>query len=261
MNKNVRLHFIKMLFVLVVTVLAISVFGYTNVYGQNIFFDTNSVVKVVKDITIKSNETGTVSASFEEVRPINYNVTRVNNTISGNSINVGGVTKPLMKDYNGDHFYLTHNINGVYDGNGLPYIDYRTDFNTQKTLIYAHSSRSGNGPFQMLQNYHNNPSFYNNHKYITINYNGNTYRYLIFSVYVSTADSEESEGLEYFHNIYYDTASWESTLNKYKSRSEYDTGVSVNSNDKILILQTCSMDNNYYERYYRYNLLIMGKLV
>ena len=53
MNKNVRLHFIKMLFVLVVTVLAISVFGYTNVYGQNILFDTNSVVKVVKDITIR----------------------------------------------------------------------------------------------------------------------------------------------------------------------------------------------------------------
>ena len=261
MNKNVRLHFIKILVVFVVTVLAISVFGYTNVYGQDIFFDTNSVVKVVKDINIKSNETNTVSASFEEARPVNYNIARINNTISGNSINVGGVTKPLMKDYNGDHFYLTHNINGVYDGNGLPYIDYRTDFNTQKTLVYAHSSRSGNGPFQMLQNYHNNPSFYNNHKYITINYNGNTYRYLIFSVYVSIADSEESEGLEYFHNIYYDTASWESTLNKYKSRSEYDTGVSVNSNDKILILQTCSMDNNYYERYYRYNLLIMGKLV
>ena len=94
MNKNVRLHFIKMLFVLVVTVLAISVFGYTNVYGQNVLFDTNSVVKVVKDITIKSNETDTVSASFEEVRPINYNVTRVNNTISGNSINVGSFETP-----------------------------------------------------------------------------------------------------------------------------------------------------------------------
>ena len=36
---------------------------------------------------------------------------------------------------------------------------------------------------------------------------------------------------------------------------------SSNSNDKIIILQTCSMDPNYYEKYYRYNLLIMGKLI
>ena len=50
-------------------------------------------------------------------------------------------------------------------------------------------------------------------------------------------------------------------IQKYKNNSEYDTGVSVSSNDKILILQTCSMDPNYYEQYYRYNLLIMGKLV
>ena len=71
----------------------------------------------------------------------------------------------------------------------------------------------------------------------------------------------EDEGLEYFHKMYYSESEWEYTINKYKNNSEYDTGVSVSSNDKILILQTCSMDPNYYKKYYRYNLLVMGKLI
>ena len=178
-----------------------------------------------------------------------------------NSISVGGIMKPLMKDENGNHYYLNHNLNGVYDGIGVPYIDYRNDFTGRKTILYSHSSTYGNGPFQVLQNYHNNYNFYNNNRYIDINFQGNQYRYLIFSVYVSVADSEESEGLEYFHRMNYSDLEWEETLQKYKSRSDYDTGVSVNANDKIIILQTCSMDPNYYAKYYRYNLLVMGKLI
>ena len=259
MNK-IRMHFIKMFIVMFVTISAFSVFDYTNVYGKNVINNSNSIVEVVKEVKVKSSDTSNTEAKLLTTTEYTNYVQKVNH-VNGNSIRVGGVTKPLMKDNDGSHFYLTHNINGVYDGNGLPYIDFRTNFNTQETIIYAHSSKAGNGPFQMLQNYHNNPGFYNNNKYITVNYNGVTYNYLIFSVYVSTANSEEDEGLAYFHNISYSNYEWDIALNKYKSRSEYNTGVNVNSNDKILILQTCSMDNNYYEKYYRYNLLVMGKLV
>ena len=179
-----------------------------------------------------------------------------------NRIEIPGVLeRHLMKDETGEHFYLNHNEYGIYDGLGVPYIDVRTNFNTRKTIIYSHSSTGGNGPFQALQNYHYNKGYYDTHRYITIYYNGNIYTYEIFSVYVSVADSEESEGLEYFHNMYYNDYEWEQTIQKYKNNSEYDTGVNVNGNDKILILQTCSLDPNYYGKYYRYNLLIMGKLI
>jgi len=47
----------------------------------------------------------------------------------------------------------------------------------------------------------------------------------------------------------------------YKNNSDYDTGVEVSANDKILILQTCSMDSRYYKKYYRYNQLVMAKLI
>ncbi len=183
-------------------------------------------------------------------------------SVGANNIQIAGsLSRNLMKDETGENFYLNHNINGVYDGIGVPYIDFRTDFNTRKTIIYSHSSPNGNGPFQPLQNYHNNKGYYDGHRYIVVNYNGVQYTYEIFSVYVSLADSEESEGLEYFHNIYYSDEEWGNRIQWYKNNSEYDTGVSVSSSDKILILQTCSMDPNYYQRYYRYNLVIMGKLI
>ena len=178
---------------------------------------------------------------------------------SENYIVIAGITKDLLHDPQGEHIYLNHNKEGIYDGIGVPYMDYRHDLTGRKTIIYAHSMKAGNGPFQILQNQHNNPSFYQKHRYITIYYENNTYIYEIFSVYVSVADNEESEGLEFFHRNNYSEKEWSEVLQQYKENSEYDTGVNVNSTDHIIILQTCSMDDQYFEKYYRYNLLIMGR--
>ncbi len=176
-----------------------------------------------------------------------------------NYILIDGILQKRLMDDDGSYYYLNHNLEGVYDQIGIPIVDVRTTFETRKSLIYAHSTKAGNGPFQVLQNYHNNKDFFEQHRYITINYNDILHYYEIFSVYISTADSEESEGLEYFYRMKYTDKEWKDTIQKYKSLSEYDTGTEVNENDKILILQTCSMDPNYYEKYYRYNLLIFAK--
>lgn len=181
-------------------------------------------------------------------------------TFSGNSIHVASIHNYLMDD-DGGSFYLNHDIYGNYDGLGVPFVDFRNDFTDRKSIVYAHSSLAGNGPFQALQNYHNNPGYFYSNPIITVNYNGNTYMYQIFSVYVSVAEDEYSEGLDYYYRMHYSDEEWEEEIQKYKNHSEYDTGVSVSGSDKIIILQTCSMDPNYYEQYYRYNLLIMGKLI
>ena len=201
----------------------------------------------------------------EQEQQIQVQRTQSNQTyseqLSGNNIIIPGVLSKNLATDDGSNFYLDHDINGNYNGIGVPYKDFRTNFYTRKTIIYAHSTPSGNGPFNGLQNYHNNPGYYSGHRYITVNYNGSTYTYQIFSVYVSTANSDEDEGLEYFYIMNYSDEAWANKIQEYKNKSEYETGVPVSGNDKILILQTCSMDGAYYERYYRYNLLIMAKLV
>ena len=250
-------------------VLGSSIFGYSNIEAiepvEMSQLKASSYELIKEDVEKPVQEVAEVK---EEVVPVvekeNTVVKEkvVQQEVVGNSIKISNsLNSTLMKDNSGDYFYLNHNENGVYDGRGVPFIDYRTNFQTRKTIIYAHSSLSGNGPFQVLQNYHNNPGFYQNNKYIDIHYQDRDYRYEIFSVYVSLADNDMSEGLEYFREMDYSDSEWANTIQKYKNNSEYETGVSVNQNDKILILQTCSMDPNYYEKYYRYNLVIMAKLI
>ena len=178
-----------------------------------------------------------------------------------NYIEIEGVLKNRIMDDDGTYFYLDHNLEGREDQTGMTIIDFRTNFETRKTLLYAHSTLAGNGPFQALQNYPNNKEFYDKHKYIKVNYNDKEYNYEIFSVYVSLAEDRNSSELEYFYNIEYLDVEWERTIREYKNRSQYDTGVEVNKDDKILILQTCSMDPEHYEKYYRYNILIFAKQI
>ena len=208
--------------------------------------------KTEKKTTIVKKEvtqTKQVTPKKEEIK--------VNNKITVNGV----LSKPLMKDETGDNYYLNHSLTGVEDNIGVPYIDFRTSFTGRKVIVYAHSSKSGNGPFQGLQNYHNNKDYYNSHKYIEIEYENKKYKYEIFSVYVAAAEDKDSDVLEYFYKVNYTRKTWEQALNTYKNNSEYDTGVEVSVDDKIIILQTCSMDSKYYRKYYRYNLLIMGKLI
>ena len=139
--------------------------------------------------------------------------------ISGNSIRVASIYDHLMDDY-GDSFYLNHDLNGNYDGRGVPFVDFRNDFRGRKTIVYAHSSQSGNGPFNALQNYHNNPGYFQNNRFITVQYNGNTYTYEIFSVYVSVAEDEYSDGLEYYYRMDYTDDEWETVLQGYKNHLE-----------------------------------------
>lgn len=260
-------RFIRLFGTLVV--LGSSIFGYGNI--EAIEPVEISQIKASSYELIKEEEIIEPQQEVEEIKEVVPVVEKqesivktdvVQPEIVGNSIRISNVlNSTLMKDNSGDYFYLNHNENGVYDGKGVPFIDYRTNFQTRKTIIYAHSSLSGNGPFQALQNYHNNPGYYQNNKYINIHYQDRDYQYEIFSVYVSLADNDMSEGLEYFREMDYTDNEWANTIQKYKNNSEYETGVSVDQNDKILILQTCSMDPNYYEKYYRYNLVIMAKLI
>ena len=211
--------------------------------------------EIVKD---KNNKIEPVKESVEyRDKPITKQILHNPN----NRIIIDNILDKRLMDDDGEYYYLNHNLEGRYDEVGVPFVDYRTNFETRKTLIYAHSTLAGNGPFQVLQNYHNNKAFYDEHKYIDITYNDKEYHYEIFSVALSLADNEKSPELEYFHTTEYYDSDWEKIIQWYKSKSEYDTGVEVSKTDKILILQTCILDPDYYEKYYRYNILIFAKKI
>ena len=82
----------------------------------------------------------------------------------------------------------------------------------------------------------------------------NVFRYKIFSVYV------EPEDWSYMKLEYKDDISRFKELEKYKSKSMYDTGTEVDPNDDILILQTCSYKKEY-SKYSKKYLLVISRRV
>lgn len=228
--------------------------------------DITTTSSVTSEITTTTSTTSLTTTSTTKKSSTSKKTTTTsastnNITVGTLSISNSNFSTNLVRD-DGSYYYLSHSLSGKKDNIGVPFIDYRAGLDSKKTIIYGHSFLNGSGPFNYLQNYENSSNFYNNHKYIYISYGGHNYTYEIFSVYVSLANNKYDEGLEYFRNLsYYSDSEYQEYLDKYKSNSNYDTNVNVTSSDSIIILQTCSNNPLYYEKYYRYNLLVMAKLI
>mgnify|MGYP002620306928 CR=1 FL=1 len=96
--------------------------------------------EVVEEKVVEEVPSSVVEEVPQSVSTVSYSEP----VISGNSIRVASIYNHLMDD-DGSSFYLNHDLNGNYDGRGVPFVDFRNDFTGRKTIVYAHSSMSGNG--------------------------------------------------------------------------------------------------------------------
>ena len=216
--------------------------------------EDNNVIAYVEDTTTTSTSTTTPTATTTVATTAPTTTTKV---VSNDVV----PTSDTLSISNSNKTFYLKKDDGSYSilkGNKYGMIDYRLNFNNNKVIIYGHSNPEGTGLFQYFQNFDGNKSFYNNHKYLTVTYEGNTYTYEIFSVYVQVLDSNP-ESTEYYMNYgYASVEDYNNTLQGYKNKSQYDTGVEVTGRDKILIIQTCSMNKNYKGEK---RLLIMAKRI
>ena len=160
-----------------------------------------------------------------------------------------GIDELIMQSSNND-YYLNHNEKKEYEALGSIILDYRTTLDDKKVLVYGHSSIYRYVPFNELESYYDK-DFYRKHKYIKVVTTEKIYTYEIFSVYVETDDFS-------YVNLKIDEDTYNKDLNKYKLRSLYDTGVEVEDDSDILILQTCS-NSAKYKKYKKKFLLIIAK--
>ena len=161
--------------------------------------------------------------------------------------------KEALYQYSNNDYFLTHNGLGQKKSSGATYLDYRINSTSKKILIYGHNNDKLSLPFSILENY-NDFDYYKEHKYLTLTFDDVKYKYEIFSVYIETSNWD-------YMNIKFSSNSlYKSHLNDLKSRSIYDTGVEINGNEKIIILQTCSK-NKEYSSYDKKYMLIIGKLI
>ena len=242
-KKNIKtIIFIVLFFIILLS---------SNSYFTNIYHDEEPK----KDIPVIKNE-----ETVENIKEINYEE-EINNlkTEYKNDDIVGILTientdfKEIIVQTTDNDYYLTHSISKESDWKGQTFLDYRLDINnSKKIIIYGHNAPNQYIPFKFFENYHDN-NFFKEHKYMYVQTDKEIKKFEIFSVYIEVSD------WSYFSKIRFtsDEEYYNHILNL-KNKSLYETGVEINSEDNILIIQTCSYHKNYsqYEKKY---LLIIGK--
>lgn len=214
--------------------------------------ETKPVIKhenIIEEIN-KEDATITYEEQLNELRN-EYN----NNDLVGTLSIENTSFNEIVMQYTDNDYYLTHTVYHKEDWRGQTFLDYRVDINdSKKLIIYGHNSPNYHLPFEIFENYYDS-NYIKEHRYLYLQTDKGINIYEIFSVYIEVNDWGYYNKMHFINDEDY----YNHILN-FKNRSFYDTGVEVNKDDDILIIQTCSTHNSYNE-YENKFLLVIGKKV
>lgn len=197
---------------------------------------------ITKDIEIVDDKT--VKDYINELRS-KYDNDDIKGILSIDGLDV---SIPIVKGKDND-YYLKHAVTKKKSVIGSVFIDYRNNTNSRQINIYGHNSTKFDPPFKVLEEYLNK-DYYNEHKYFEFMVNDETRKYEIFSVIVANKDSSE----EHMQFSYKKNSDWLKHFQRLQKKSKYKINVTVNKDDKIMVLQTC-----IFGRYHDKLLVIVGK--
>lgn len=168
---------------------------------------------------------------------INFNnLKRINkNTVSWIVVDNTNINYPVVQ-YSDNDYYLSHDFYNNYSIGGWVFMDYRNSslLDDYNTIFYGHNllNKTSFGSLVTLFN----DKWYNksNHR-IVVYTDQKKYTYEIFSIYTI---EPEVYYLDISHNDNY-----QEFLNILKGRSVYNFDVTLDNDDKIITLSTCTDDN------------------
>ncbi len=212
------------LFLLVVLTILFSFLVYTN-------NSKTEEVKVKEEVVVQKEE-----VNYEDL--INNLKNTYNNQDIIGIVEIPNVLKEILLQTSNTDYYLKHDIYNNYNDNGAAFLDYRNNIReSNKLLIYGHSDPYGELPFVKITNY-NNQSFLQENPYIYITDSLGKRKYEVFSSYIETQDFDYVN-LESFGGLTY-----KEHLLKLKKKSLVNKDIKLEEDSKILILQTCSFNEN-----------------
>lgn len=179
-----------------------------------------------KQQEIKSEEITTTPVVNQENKDQKF-------TLSINSL----ITEEPVMQTTDNEFYMNHNNKKEEFIGGSLFVDYRVNLNsTRKIIIYGHSSSTVDIPFTKLLGY-KKQDFFLKHQDIELNYKDKKEIYQVFTVMLLKED--------YFYTrLEFTDEAFIKHLEELKEKSIYDTGINIDKTNKLLILQTCSQDED-----------------
>ena len=165
---------------------------------------------------------------FDELSKVNED------TVGWLTVNNTKVDYPVVQ-YTDNDYYLKRDFNKKKNSYGWIYMDYRNNIYhlSNNTIIMGHNLQ--NGMMMGTLRYALNESWYKNpeNQIITFNTKVKNMKWKIFSIYRLPVTND------YLYANFGDLDEYQAFLDKIRSRSIYDFGVSVGKEDYILTLNTC----------------------
>lgn len=258
--KRELIRYIIMGVSLVVFIVSVSMLiYYITQYGksQKIYNDLNEeVLETTENNTTEFVDDENNEHSFEISNTVDFEYLKSINPdcVAWISFPVLGIEYPVVQGKD-NNYYLTHSYNNVETWSGSIYMDYRNnpDCTDRHTIIYGHNMQDGSMFHKLLK--YDKESFYTKNK-------GKNYFYIytengvnVYEIY-AVVDAEVSKNQIPFSLKSLDRYSLEEYETEIESLQDYDTGVTLNADDKLVTLLTCQYDSKSQVRH-----LIIGKYI
>lgn len=161
-------------------------------------------------------------------------------TIPGTNIDY-----PVIQAADSDRqsYYLAHNPDGTADKNGSLIIDYRTPLSStsRNIVINGHNMKSTGLMFRELINY-NSLDFYQQHPVLTFHTASGNDQWKIFALIKTNNNENHGARFIYYRDDFASDFDFLEFIYQLELRSIYSYPVSVNENDTLLILSTCTYE-------------------
>jgi len=195
--------------------------------NYNLNLDTTNIINLTTEDELQVSE----DINLEEYR------NKYNNFNIIARLEIPNIFNILITQYQDNTYYLNHNLYNKKDEKGTEFLDYRLNNLSNQINIYGHNSKTYNLPFTNIEKYLSEDFFINN-PYIIYQYDEGKRYYKIISFKEINNDYEHMQ---------VNPSNIEEHLDKLISNSIYTRDIQYNNDSNIIILQTCSYNNdNYY---------------
>jgi len=227
--------------------------------AQAIQLEPTPTKKVVKSSSSSSSSSSKPSISKLLTMSLD-DIYKVNHDIYGKVRVPGADIYELVVLTDDELDYYRYNFYKVYDRYGTIFADSQThrDYLDRNTVLYGHNRGKYSQNYKKFGTltYFRSKSFTAAHPYIYLETFHGNYKFQIFSVQLREDYIPADRYIEnYMRTDFYTDEQMEEFLNVMKSKSMFDTGVSVSGSDYIITLVTCVYDFDGAK------LVVMAKLV
>lgn len=149
------------------------------------------------------------------------------------------INYPIMQNQQDAQYYLNHGFDKKKSKNGLPFLDEHSRIDgSDILLIHGHHMKNG-AMFADLMKY-KKESYYKEHATLQFNTLYEKEEYEIVAVILSRVYRQTDDVFKYYQIEKVETAAeFDSYIQNIKKLALYDTGVTAQHGDKLIVLSTC----------------------